>query len=127
MSERSTSVLEQYDFQVIRSVRGRGAMLCETDKGMLRKQIVELGEDIFPYLIKLQKAEEVERLYKEIKRAGNCLSIKELAVNGRDLAEAGIKPGKELGGILKKLLYLVLEKPECNTREKLLSELENIL
>ncbi len=86
-----------------------------------------MGEDIFPYLIKLQKAEEVERLYKEIKRAGNCLSIKELAVNGRDLAEAGIKPGKELGGILKKLLYLVLEKPECNTREKLLSELENIL
>ncbi len=98
-----------------------------TDKGMLRKQIVEMGEDIFPYLIKLQKAEEVERLYKEIKRAGNCLSIKELAVNGRDLAEAGIKPGKELGGILKKLLYIVLEKPECNTREKLLSELENIL
>ncbi len=35
MSERSTSVLEQYDFQVIRSVRGRGAMLCDTDKGLV--------------------------------------------------------------------------------------------
>lgn len=35
MSERSTSVLEQYDFQVARSIRGRGAMLCETDKGLV--------------------------------------------------------------------------------------------
>ncbi len=35
MSERSTSVLEQYDLQVIRSIRGRGAILCETDKGMM--------------------------------------------------------------------------------------------
>ena len=38
----------------------------------------------------------------------------------------GIKPGKELGSILNKLLYLVLEKPEYNTKEKLLSELKNI-
>lgn len=35
MSEKSTSVLEQYDFQVIRNIRGRGAMLCETDKGLM--------------------------------------------------------------------------------------------
>lgn len=35
MSEKSTSVLEQYDFQVVRSMRGRGAMLCETDKGLM--------------------------------------------------------------------------------------------
>ena len=35
MSEKSTSVLEQYDFQLIRSIRGRGAILCETDKGLM--------------------------------------------------------------------------------------------
>lgn len=33
MSEKSTSVLEQYDVQVMRNVRGRGVMLCETEKG----------------------------------------------------------------------------------------------
>ncbi len=97
------------------------------DKPTLRRQIVEMGEDIFPYLLRLQKAEEAERLYREIKKAGDCLSIKELAVNGRDLTEAGIKPGKELGDKLRQLLYLVLEKPEYNTREKLLSELVNII
>lgn len=35
MSEKSTNVLEQYDFQLVRSMRGRGAMLCETDKGLM--------------------------------------------------------------------------------------------
>lgn len=35
MGERGTNVLEQYDFQIIRSMRGRGAMLCETDKGLV--------------------------------------------------------------------------------------------
>ena len=96
------------------------------DKTTLRRQIVKMGEDIFPYLLRLQKAEEAEQLYKGIKKAGDCLSVRELAVNGKDLVDMGIKPGKELGNILNKLLYLVLEKPEYNTKEKLLSELKNI-
>lgn len=35
MSERSTNVLEQYDFRLLKSMRGRGAQLCETDKGLM--------------------------------------------------------------------------------------------
>lgn len=91
------------------------------DKPRLRRQIVEIGEDIFPYLLKLLHDSEAERLYREMKEAGDCLSVKELAVNGRDLIEAGAEPGKELGATLKELLFLVLEKPEYNTRDQLLS------
>lgn len=90
---------------------------------LLRRQIVEMGEDIFPYLLKLQGAEHQAQLYARMKERGDCLSIKELAVDGNDLIKAGIKPGRELGEKLKELLYLVLDMPERNKREELLGYL----
>ena len=52
---------------------------------------------------------------------GDCLTLKELAVTGRDLMEAGMKPGPGLGQALQSLLETVLEDPEKNTKEYLLS------
>ena len=51
-----------------------------------------------------------------------CVSLKTLAVTGRDLIAMGMKPGRELGDMLQKLLELVLEQPEQNTREQLLEK-----
>ena len=53
----------------------------------------------------------------EIRQRGDCVSLKELAITGADLIQAGMKPGKELGETLKRLLELVLEHPEWNTKE----------
>ena len=50
---------------------------------------------------------------------GDCYSIKDLAINGQDLIAAGVKPGKEMGDILKHCLERVIEDPTLNTREKL--------
>jgi putative nucleotidyltransferase with HDIG domain len=47
-------------------------------------------------------------------------SLKDLAVNGHDLIEAGIPSGKHLGIILNRLLEAVIDDPELNDREKLL-------
>ncbi len=46
-----------------------------------------------------------------------CVSLKTLAVTGRDLIQAGYKPGPELGEVLKEMLEHVLEEPSDNTRE----------
>ena len=62
------------------------------------------------------------KAYLEILRDGECVTVNELAVNGRDLMEKGIKPGPGMGQKLNELLELVLENPECNTREYLLSK-----
>lgn len=53
--------------------------------------------------------------------------LKTLAVSGTDLIAAGMKPGKELGGVLQNLLELVLEDPDCNTAEKLMAEARKLM
>ena len=49
-----------------------------------------------------------------------CVSLKSLAVTGRDLIQAGYKPGPYLGEILDQLLEHVLEYPEDNQKETLM-------
>ena len=61
----------------------------------------------------------IEEMYRKIMADGDCLTIKELAINGRDLKEMGIAPGKQMGHILEYLLEKVLEAPHINTRENL--------
>lgn len=57
----------------------------------------------------------------ELESQKTALSLKDLAVNGKDLISAGIPAGKKLGEILKNLFQQVLEDPGKNTKEKLLS------
>ena len=62
-------------------------------------------------------------LVDEIRRDGDCISLKTLAVGGNDIIKAGVKPGKEVGLALARLLEMVLEEPGRNTKEYLLQHL----
>lgn len=110
------------------------------EKKALRRAASRMGKELFPLILEVkaadlaaqsdyqrtEKREWLERLrglYEEIEREGDCLTIKDLAVNGRDLIQAGITPGPQLGLALQQLLEIVLEDPEKNTREYLLSSL----
>ena len=55
-----------------------------------------------------------------------CLTLKDLAVTGKDLMEQGMQPGKEMGKMLNTLLDHVLENPELNNRESLLALVESL-
>lgn len=44
VNEQGTSVLEQYDLEVFRTGRGRGAVLCETDRGIKLLKECRLSE-----------------------------------------------------------------------------------
>lgn len=70
--------------------------------------------------------EEIRRLREEIIRDGDCVSLKELAVKGRDLLEAGVERGPMVGEILNHLFDLVLLYPEKNDRELLLKEVRRL-
>lgn len=60
-----------------------------------------------------------ERIEKEEQKK-SALSLKSLAVNGKDLIGIGIPSGKELGDILNELFETVLEDPAQNEKETLL-------
>ncbi len=70
---------------------------------------------------KYRRLEEARRLYREIVSQGDCVSLKELNLNGKDLLAEGFPPGKDLGEILNRLLAKVLEDPSLNQKDKLLS------
>ena len=103
----------------------------------MRRTVNCVGEDLFPDLFDLKEAdllaqsdymrdekrEELMRLralYEKVKEEGDCLSLKGLAVTGRDLIGIGATPGPGLGALLQDLLGIVLEDPSCNNRETLL-------
>ena len=67
---------------------------------------------------------QVRDLTEEIRRNGDCISLKTLAVSGHDIMGAGVKPGREVGSTLARLLDMVLEEPQRNTKEYLLAHLE---
>lgn len=107
----------------------------------VRKMVSKIGTDAFPDLFMLKRADtlgqsfyqreeklhaidEFERLYNEILAANDALTIKDLAVTGTDVINAGVPAGPEVGEVLKRLLEFVLDEPANNRREILLDEMK---
>ena len=116
----------------------------EPNGRIVRRAVNKVGEELFPSLLLVRKADILaqsdykrdeklqalaawEACFDEIVKSGQCVSLKTLAVNGRDLIEEGFAPGKQLGDILDVLLQDVLENPEHNTREYLLLKAQKTL
>lgn len=114
------------------------------DMRLVRRAVNKIGEDIFPLLLqvkmadilaqsdykrkeKLATVEQWKQLYEQVIAKQQCVSLKTLAVTGRDLIDIGMKPGKELGDMLQKLLEQVLEHPEYNTKEQLLDMVQKMI
>ena len=66
----------------------------------------------------------IKKLYDEILERGDCVDLKELAVNGSDLMELGIV-GEQIGETLNWLLHIVMENPALNNKNTLISFVEN--
>ena len=63
---------------------------------------------------KLSILQETWVAYEEILAAKDCLTLKDLKINGNQLKALGIREGKAIGAILNTLLSMVLEHPELN-------------
>lgn len=113
------------------------------DRRIVRRAVNKIGEDLFDDFLLVKKAdllaqsmylreEKLSNLaawdtcYREIREAEECVSLRTLAVNGRDLIAAGLQPGRELGDILKQLLDEVLETPEKNEKDYLISRAKEL-
>ena len=74
----------------------------------------------------IQKIFSLRKRIEKINGRQSALSLKDLAVNGNDLIKAGIPAGKRLGQILNELFQCVLDDPEMNDKEKLLTVAKNV-
>ena len=83
-----------------------------------------MAQSLYERAQKEQLLKDLKRLYQEVLEAQECVSLKTLAVNGKDLIEAGIKPGKQLGVILNGMLQDVLNEPSHNNAEYLMEHIE---
>ena len=110
----------------------------EENLAAMRHRMYHLGPDMMELLFELQRAkivsgnpenteakmgvlEEIKALYNEVVTNGDCVSLKQLAVNGKDIIGIGAAPGKHLGEILEQLLQKVLDNPALNQKAILLS------
>ena len=79
-----------------------------------------LAQSEFARAEKLKLIDDTYNLYKEIIEKKEPVTIKDLVVNGKDLMEAGVSQGKEIGNVLKAMLEDVLDAPEHNNKDYLL-------
>lgn len=68
---------------------------------------------------RIQHLDKLYSIYTGIMEKKQCVCLKELAINGKDLILLGCKPGVGLGTMLEQLLLHVLDHPEENKKELL--------
>lgn len=103
----------------------------------MRRLMNRIGLDAMPLLFELQRADLLSqssykqeeklnqleagiRCYREIIEAEDAVTLKDLAIGGRELMGLGIKPGPQIGSTLHQLLEEVLDDPEKNKAETLI-------
>lgn len=105
----------------------------------LRHLVSQVGKEAMPYLFLLQEADicaqssyerenkltrlkNAKEMYVELLESKEAVTISELAINGKDLIQLGIRPGPQIGAMLRMLLEIVIEDPKKNNRKTLLTE-----
>ena len=121
--------------RIIRLIRFHDRDILPQPKAVA-KAVNVVGDDIFIDLLKVKRADKaaqnpsdlqkgieyidtIERIYIGLKADHYCLSLRDLAIDGRDLVALGFQEGKEIGKMLKFLFEKVLEDPAFNEKEKL--------
>ena len=102
----------------------------------IRRMIIRVGAANFEDLLEVKKADtlaqsmyhreekldyikQLKEAYDQIIAAGDCLTIKDLKINGKDLIEMGVPQGAKIGEVLKALFEEVIEDPNLNNPEYL--------
>ena len=147
--ELARSILHRlkFDNETIRTVT---KLVCYHDYRMeatpanVRRAMNRIGVELFPYYLavrlsdaksqstymrreKIENIVEMRQLYQEIIKKQECVTLRQLAVGGRELMDLGMKPGRELGSMLSELLEYVLDDPARNDKEILCAYVKNKL
>ena len=117
--------------------------VIEPETRLVKRMLGRLTPEVFDQLILVKRADnmaqhpdyrsrqsdldELARIKAEVLESQQCFSLKDLALNGRDLIALGAKPGPRLGEMLEKLLEAVINEEAENTREALSAYAKELL
>lgn len=142
-SEMARTIMRRLKFDndttdKVRKLTAEHDRIIQNEPKYVRRAVSKISKELFPYYLKVRRAdilaqnpdkkkeglealEAIEKLYEEVLEKEQAVTVKELDIDGKDLIAAGVKQGKQIGEILSKLLEIVLEEPEKNTKEILLA------
>lgn len=103
----------------------------------IRRLLNKLGEKQMRALFRVQRADTLaqseylreeklrlldiaEEQTEQIVREKQCVTLRQLAVNGRDLIDLGVRDGRTIGRLLERLLELVMDEELPNEKAALL-------
>lgn len=127
----------KFDNETVKTVT---RLVCYHDYRMeatpknVRRAMNRIGVELFPYYLAVRMADAkaqspyrrrekienivaVRKLYQEALLEEDCVTLRQLAVSGRDLMDLGMKPGREIGSMLSELLEYVIDDPKRNEKE----------
>ena len=113
----------------------------EGSRKAMRRLMSQAGVEVMPYLFIIQEADvlsqseymrdeklahikEGRRVFTEILEQGEAVRLRDLEVTGQDLIHLGVPQGPRVGEVLRELLDIVIDSPEKNNRNLLLTEAE---
>ncbi len=114
----------------------RHDLLFDRDERLLKRWMNKLSAEVMLELLEIKRAdnfgtgnmsreladkfEDIRLMMNEIIRQGQCFSLTDLAVGGRDLIDAGMKQGAEIGRTLDMLLEAVINEEVVNEKAVLI-------
>ena len=127
----------KFDNETIRKVT---RLVCYHDYRMeatpknVRRAMNRIGVELFPYYLavrladvkaqspyrrreKIENIVAVRELYRKALLEDECVTLRQLAVSGRELMDLGMKPGRDLGSMLSELLEYVIDDPARNRKD----------
>ena len=76
---------------------------------------------------RIEHLDELIKLGDELKGSGAVFSIKDLAIDGKDIIELGVSEGPAVGAVMKELFDHYLEEKCENTKDSLTEEARFII
>ena len=115
-------------------------VVLNVEEKCVKRWLNRLGEDLFDKLIEVErgdnfaqhpkhrdrqiKLDQIVTIKNKIIENKNCFSLKQLAINGRDLIALGMK-GRAVGQALNKILNLVLNGELENDKAKIIEYIKS--
>lgn len=124
-----TELIELHDVEIVPEkkpvLRRMGKMGKESFEKLIAVKYADNRAQSPIVLSRRKDFQKIEEIAAEAQRESSCFSLKSLAVNGKDLIDAGFPAGKEIGKILQYLLESVIDGKYENEKETLLRAAEN--